>query len=137
LFGKDMDANVNPMQAGLETRAIDFEKGCYIGQEVIAKIKYLGQVNRGLVGIRLEGDTIPEPGAKVVCEGKEAGALTRSAFGPAAGAVIAFGFLHRKSMAPGTAVTVRANGAEISGEVVALPFYQNKSLAIGERETAS
>jgi glycine cleavage system T protein len=137
LFGKDMDANINPMQAGLETRAIDFGKGCYVGQEVISKIKYLGQVNRGLVGIRLEGETVPEPGSMVECGGDDAGTLTRSAFGPAVGAVIAFGFLHRKAMAAGTAVTVRTSGPEIAGEVVDLPFYRSESLAIREKEPAS
>jgi folate-binding protein YgfZ len=132
-----MDANINPMQAGLETRAIDFEKGCYVGQEVISKIKYLGQVNRGLVGIRLSGETVPEPGSMVECEGEDAGPLTRSAFGPAVGAVIAFGFLHRKAMAAGTAVTVRTSGSKIAGEVVNLPFYRSESLSIREKEPAS
>ncbi len=129
LFGKDMGPEVNPMQAGLEARAIDFHKGCYIGQEVIAKIKYLGQVNRGLAGIRLEGSAVPPPGAKVMRGESVVGALTRAAFGPTVGKVIAFSYLHRTAMAPGTAVTVRLNGKEMGGEVVELPFYRGQNPA--------
>jgi folate-binding protein YgfZ len=136
-FGKDMDANMNPMQAGLELTAIDFDKGCYIGQEVIAKIKYLGQVNRGLAGIRLEGGIVPAYGDPIAFEGSEVGTITRSAFGPALKSVMAFGFLHRKAMAPGTPLTVQTEGTEISGEVVALPFYQNQNLVVPDPETAS
>ncbi|MEE9275513.1 MAG: glycine cleavage T C-terminal barrel domain-containing protein [bacterium] len=123
LYGKDMSEAVNPMQAGLELRAIDFEKGCYLGQEVVAKIKYLGQVNRGLVGIRIEGDAVPEGNAKVLFGEEEVGALTRAALSPTEGKVLALAYLHRRAMAPGTKVGVRLGEAEAAGEVVALPFY--------------
>lgn len=128
LFGKDMDENINPMQAGIESRAIDFKKGCFVGQEVIAKIKYLGQVNRGLAGIRLEGDISPKAGDKVDFGGIEAGLITRSAFGATVGKVICFGLLHRKAMSPGTSILVRSNGIDIAGVVVDLPFYRNVTL---------
>ena len=128
LFGVDMDSSINPMQAGLETKAIDFEKGCYIGQEVIAKIKYLGQINSGLAGIRIEGDSIPAQGARVESNGEDVGALTRAAFCPTLGKVMALGHIHRKAMAPGTGVTVRDDNLEATGEIASLPFYFNKEL---------
>lgn len=124
LFGKDMGPEVNPMQAGLETRVLDFQKGCYIGQEVIAKIKYLGQVNRGLAGIRLEGEEAPPAGAAVLKEGEEAGEVTRAALSPSLGRGIALAYLHRKAMEPGTEVRVRWEGGEARGRVAALPFYR-------------
>ena len=127
LFGPDMGPEVNPMQAGLEARAIDFQKGCYIGQEVIAKIKYLGQVNRGLAGIRLEGGEAPPAGAKVWQGEEEAGEVTRAALSPTLRAGIALAYLHRKAMAPGTAVRVRWEGGEAGGHVVALLFYPGHS----------
>ena len=130
LFGVDMDSNINPMQAGLETTAIDFEKGCYIGQEVIAKIKYLGQVNRGLAGICLEGNLVPSRGAQVEMNGEEVGTLTRAAYCPTLEHVAALGLIHRKAMEPGTALSVREGGKEISAEVAPLPFFRNPALEI-------
>lgn len=124
LFGPDMGPEVNPMQAGIEARALDFQKGCYIGQEVIAKIKYLGQVNRGLAGIRLEGGEAPPAGAGVWRGEEEAGEVTRSALSPTLGRGIAFAYLHRKAMEPGTALRVRWPGGEGSARVVELPFYR-------------
>jgi folate-binding protein YgfZ len=125
LFGPDMNSNINPMQAGLETTAIDFNKGCYIGQEVIAKIKYLGQVNRGLCGIRLSGERIPSAGAKVEANGEEVGTLTRAAYCPTEGQNLAFALLHRKAMDTGCQVTVLDGEVSLTGEVADLPFYKN------------
>ncbi|MEK6711077.1 MAG: aminomethyltransferase family protein [Nitrospinota bacterium] len=124
LFGPDMGPEVNPMQAGLEARAIDFQKGCYVGQEVIAKIKYLGQVNRGLAGIRLEGSETPPAGAGVWHGGEEAGEVTRAALSPTLMGGIAFAYLRRKALEPGTAVRVRWEGGECPGRVAELPFYR-------------
>ncbi|MBT3351799.1 MAG: hypothetical protein HOC91_05810 [Nitrospinaceae bacterium] len=125
LFGLDMNSNINPMQAGLETTAIDFEKGCYIGQEVIAKIKYLGQVNRGLCGIRLIGEQIPPTGARVEANGEEVGSVTRAAYCPTEGQTLAFALLHRKAMDTGCQVSVHDGDISLNGEVTTLPFYKN------------
>ncbi|MDA0999344.1 MAG: hypothetical protein O2807_02340 [bacterium] len=129
LFGIDMDGTVNPMQAGLETRAIDFGKGCYVGQEVIAKIKYLGQVNRGLAGIRIEGEILPPNGAKIWKDGDEVGTLTRAAHSPTLGKIISLSYLHRNAMAAGTEVTIRFNDSELAGCVAELPFYRSAALS--------
>ncbi|MDE0332292.1 MAG: hypothetical protein OXL41_10530 [Nitrospinae bacterium] len=131
LFSKDMTSAVNPMQAGLEEKAIDFDKGCYIGQEVIAKIKYLGQVNRGLVGLKVEGKAVPEPGAAVYCDEKNIGAITRSAFCPTVGAVLAFAYLPRAQMEPGTEVRADCHGDDAKATVENLPFYRKESEVIG------
>jgi folate-binding protein YgfZ len=125
LFGLDMNSDLNPMQAGLETKAIDFDKGCYIGQEVIAKIKYLGQVNRGLCGIRLSGEQVPPAGAKVEANGEEVGTLTRAAYCPTEAQTLAFALLHRKAMDTGCQVTVLDGEVSFAGEVAPLPFYKN------------
>jgi len=128
LFGIDMDSNINPMQAGIEATAIDFEKGCYIGQEVIAKIKYLGQVNRGLVGIHLDGNLVPSHGARVDLNNEEVGILTRAAYCPTLEHVAAFGLIHRKAMEPGTAFSIWECEEKIHAEVVSLPFFRNPAL---------
>ena len=126
LFGKDMTSAVNPMQAGLEEKAIDFEKGCYIGQEVIAKIKYLGQVNRGLVGLKVSGETTPEAGAAVYFDEKKIGSITRSAYCPTVNAVLAFSYLPRTQMEPGTEVRVACRGDDAKATVESLPFYRKE-----------
>ncbi len=131
LFGKDMTSSVNPMQAGLEEKAIDFEKGCYIGQEVIAKIKYLGQVNRGLVGLRIERETVPEPGAAVYCDEKSIGAITRAAYCPTVEGILAFSYLPRAQMEPGTHVKVDCQGGDAGATVESLPFYRQESEVTG------
>ena len=130
LFGKDMTAAVNPMQAGLEEKAIDFEKGCYIGQEVIAKIKYLGQVNRGLVGLKISGETTPGAGADVYSDEKNIGSITRSAYCPTTNAILAFSYLPRTQMEPGTHVKVDCPGGDAEATVESLPFYRRESEAI-------
>jgi folate-binding protein YgfZ len=123
LFGRELGPDVNPMQAGLEDRAVDFEKGCYIGQEVIAKIKYLGQVNRGLVGIRIAGNVVPPEGARVMFDKRETGVITRAIFSPTLEGVIAFAYLHRDAMVPGTRVEIQFNDGIFEGEVSRLPFF--------------
>ena len=130
LFGKDMTSAVNPMQAGLEKKAIDFEKGCYIGQEVIAKIKYLGQVNRGLVGLRIDGEIAPEQGAKVYSKTKNIGSITRSAYCPTVDGVLAFSYLPRAQMEPGTRVKVHGKKCVAEATVDTLPFYQRENQAV-------
>ena len=127
LFGKDMTSAVNPMQAGLEEKAIDFEKGCYIGQEVIAKIKYLGQVNRGLVGLKVSGDITPEPGAAVHSDEETIGSITRAAYCPTVDAVLAFSYLPRTRMEPGTEIGVACRGGDAKATVESLPIYRKES----------
>ena len=139
LFGKDMTPAVNPMQAGLEEKAIDFDKGCYIGQEVIAKIKYLGQVNRGLVGLKISADVAPEAGATVYAGDKDIGSITRSAYCPTVDGILAFSYLPRSQMEPGAEVQVDCNGADAKATVQSLPFYRRESQAVrqaGEFDTA-
>ena len=62
LFGRDMDEETIPLEAGIESRAISFTKGCYVGQEVIIRVLHRGhgRVARKLVGLVFEGDHLPE-----------------------------------------------------------------------------
>ncbi len=129
LFGKDLTSAVNPMQAGLEEKAIDFEKGCYIGQEVIAKIKYLGRVNRGIAGLRIKSEVVPEQGAGVFFNSQHIGSITRSAYCPTVGGVLAFSYLPRAQMEPGTDVRVDCRGYDVRAIVDTIPFYQRENLA--------
>ncbi len=78
-FGKEIDDRVLPAEAGLDARAIDFEKGCYPGQEPVARQHYRGRVNRTLRVLEVEGSELPEYDAELEFEGKAVGRVTSSA----------------------------------------------------------
>ena len=78
-FGREIDDRVLPAEAGLDTRAIDFEKGCYPGQEPIARQHYRGRINRSLRILAIEGDELPEYDAELTYEGKPVGRVTSTA----------------------------------------------------------
>lgn len=119
LFGVDLDERTIPIEAGLEARAISFTKGCYIGQEVIARISHRGHVNRMLAGVRLSA--LPErTPAPLLRDGKEIGALTSAVRSPRAGGPAGLCIIHRKHADPGTTLEVGPGGP--TATVVALPL---------------
>lgn len=77
-FGREIDDRVLPLEAGLDRRAIDFEKGCYPGQEPIARQHYRGRVNRSLRVLELEGAELPDYDAELTYEDKVVGRVTSS-----------------------------------------------------------
>lgn len=78
-WGYEMDLKTFPQEAGIEDRAVHFDKGCYVGQEAMAKIHFRGKVNRRLALIQSDGDL--EPGEDVVAEGTRVGVVTSAAGG--------------------------------------------------------
>lgn len=115
-FGLDMDENTIPIEAGLEARAVSYTKGCYVGQEVIARIHSQGHVNRHLVGLVL--DALPEKGTKLKTPERELGWTTSAVQSPALGRPIALAYVRRDHAKPG----VKLDAGGIAAEVVALPF---------------
>ena len=122
-YGVDVDAATLLLEAPLPD-SYSLNKGCYLGQEVVARITYRGHVNRKIVGFRLEGARVPPAGAPVLVEGKEVGRITSAVLSPAVGIALALGFLRREYHEPGTRVEVQAGGELLSAEVAALPFYR-------------
>jgi folate-binding protein YgfZ len=122
LFHHDMDEDTIPLEAGIESRAISFSKGCYVGQEVVIRVLHRGhgRVARKLVGLRLEGDRVPQEGTMIRAGDREVGRVTSSTQSPALRQPIALGYVHRDFIEPGAQVTV--DGA--AAEVVALPFVE-------------
>ena len=86
--------------------AISYTKGCYLGQEPIARIDALGHVNRLLRGLRVESAAVPVAGAAVTADGKEVGTVTSAAVSPGDGRAAALAYLRTKFAEPGTAVVV-------------------------------
>lgn len=128
-YGSDMGEENFPPEARIEDRAISYTKGCYVGQETIARIKTYGHVNRLLVGLLPESDRPLAHGTKlyhprissILREEKEAGYVTSSIVSPALKRVIALGYVHHTIATPGTVVSVDA-GEPFAATVVALPF---------------
>lgn len=78
-WGREIDDRVLPAEAGLDARAIDYEKGCYPGQEPVARQHYRGRVNRALRVLEIEGQVLPEYDAELAHEGKGVGRVTSAA----------------------------------------------------------
>jgi tRNA-modifying protein YgfZ len=116
-YGIDLDDTVIPQEAGLNERAVSFTKGCYVGQETVARLYYRGKPNRQLRGLRLSGPA--EAGDELTFESRAVGRITSVAVSPRFGP-IALAFVRREAPV-GATVSVGASG-EQSGEVTELPF---------------
>jgi folate-binding protein YgfZ len=86
-FGREIDERVLPAEAGLAERAVSFTKGCYPGQEPVARLHYRGHANRALRVLELDGDELPGYDEEVVSDGKAVGRVTSAAQRPAGGVV--------------------------------------------------
>lgn len=124
-YGVDMDDNNLLLETGLD-HAVSFEKGCYLGQEVVERIRSRGHVNRKLVGMLLEGDTPAQRDDPITVEEKEIGRVTSSALSPARRRPLALGYIQRDYIQPGTRVSIRRHGKAIPAEVFSLPFGSDK-----------
>lgn len=118
-LGVDMDEKALGPETGQQARAISYRKGCYIGQEIVARIHARGHTNRGLTGFLLDsGDAPPASGMPVTVEGKEVGRVTSAAVSPTLGRPVALGYIRNEHATPGTAVEIDGRGATVA----ALPF---------------
>jgi len=126
-WGRELTDEIIPIEANLEQRTIDYQKGCYIGQEVISRIKMSGQTNKRLCGLISLNNTPLESGMKLVApsaSGKEAGWITSATRSPRLGKEIALGYVKRGFNNPATnleALSLDQTGP-IPVEVVSLPF---------------
>ncbi len=125
-FGAEMDETNLPPEAGIEARAISYTKGCYIGQEIIARLRTYGQVAKALRGLRLaEGaGELPKRGDKLFFGDKEVGSVSTALRSPTLGANIGLGYVRRERNEIGTELKVRAAGGEVSAVIVELPFVK-------------
>jgi folate-binding protein YgfZ len=102
LFGQDITDDNLPQEIGRDAKAISFTKGCYLGQETIARIDALGHVNRQLVGVRFFGDGIPSAGTPLAVSEKVVGHVTSAAWSPRWGDPLAIALVRRAQAKPGT-----------------------------------
>ena len=120
-FGADMDETSIPLECGIESRAIVYNKGCYLGQEVINRIHSVGHVNRELRGLRLPDDlkSLPVRGEKLFSGGKEVGQITSAVKSLLAGN-IALGYVRREVNSIGSELQLGVAGGVV--RIVELPF---------------
>ena len=112
-WGVDMDENTIPNEAVLEKRAINYDKGCYIGQETIARIKTYGHVNRQLIQCEVQGVQVPERGTKIFVAEREIGQVTSAAYSARLGKPLALGYVRREFAKTGTELEINQQTAEV------------------------
>jgi folate-binding protein YgfZ len=125
-YGVDMSEENILLETGLD-HAVSFQKGCYLGQEVIERIHSRGHVNRKLTGLTLDGGSAAARGDAVLVDGKEVGRVTSSVISPKLHRPIALAYLHRDYLKPAVDVTVRSSTGDIAATVAALPFVYETS----------
>jgi folate-binding protein YgfZ len=123
-YGIDMDETNVVTETNLDD-AVSFTKGCYIGQEIIARIKYRGHVAKKLAGLILEGEVSLESGAKIFSvDDKGIGRVTSAGFSPRLARTIALGYVKYDYLAPETGVKVISSEKELLANVGRLPFVR-------------
>ena len=121
-FGVDFSGENFPQETGREND-VSYSKGCYLGQEVVARIHYRGGVQRLPRGLRFDAGEAPAAGAELLLDGRAVGKATSTTLSPHQGA-IGLGLVHQRGASPGTRLEVAGGG---SAEVVELPFAPSAS----------
>ncbi len=121
LYGVDFSEDNLLLEVGLD-HAVSFSKGCYLGQEVVERIRSRGHVNKKLSGLLLETEAPADIGSIIEANGKSAGMITSSVLSPRLNRSIALGYVSKEFWSPGTPVTVRSGARETRATVTALPF---------------
>jgi folate-binding protein YgfZ len=123
-FGIDMDESKVVSETNLDD-AVSFTKGCYIGQEIIARIKYRGHVAKKLTGVLLQQEARLASGAKILSiEDKEIGSITSATISPRLKQTVALAYVKYDYLEPGTKVKIVSAEHEVAGVIAELPFIR-------------
>ena len=120
IYGRDITEENLPQEVARDDRTISFQKGCYLGQETVARIESRGHVNKVLVGLRFHGAEVPPQGAELSAQGQVVGKVTSAAFSPHWEVAVGLGYLRREHNTPGFVLQSPAGLAE----VMALPMVR-------------
>jgi len=113
LSGVDFDSENLPQEVGRDRQAISFTKGCYLGQETVARLDALGHVNRKLVTVRFESSSRPDRGTELTLNSAKVGSVTSSAWSPKLRVPIALAMVRSGAIAPGTRLESRLGNCEV------------------------
>ena len=120
-YGVDFTEEHLVLEVGLEN-AVSFTKGCYLGQEIVERIRSRGHVNKKLCGLLLDGNAPASPGDAIIAAGHEVGKITSSVSSFALNRPIALGYVSKDFWSPGTGLSVRRENGSIAATVVVVPF---------------
>ena len=117
-YGVDIRERDLPQETEQE-RALNFSKGCYVGQEIVERIRSRGQVRRKFTGFEIDGQ-LPAAGSKIQVEGKDVGEITSAASLPLAGGErrVALGYIRREAATPGKRVEAGGSAASVAQPAV-------------------
>jgi folate-binding protein YgfZ len=118
LFGVDFNDNNLPQEVGRDKEAISFSKGCYLGQETVARIDALGHVNQRSATVKFSGNDLPAAGTELLRDGAVVGRVTSAALSPTLNAPIALAMIRRDANAVGTCLTSSVGDCEVVPTVV-------------------
>lgn len=113
LFGIDVTPENLPQEVARDDRAISFTKGCYLGQETVARIDAVGHVNRLLVGLKLSSEELPNSGLTLLANDQQIGHVTSSVWSPRLARPLALGYVRRSNAKPGSQLSSAAGLAEV------------------------
>lgn len=113
LYGQDITDDNLPQEIGRDAQAISFTKGCYLGQETIARIDAVGHVNRHLAGLRFAGSEVPAAGTPLLVADKEVGRVTSAVWSPRLSAPLALAIVKRSQAKPGQELTSSVGAATV------------------------
>jgi folate-binding protein YgfZ len=131
VIGRELTENNNPWEARLD-ESVSLNKGCYLGQEVVARLNTYNKVQRYLVGLRLADTRVPNAAPKLLdAEGKEVGFVTTAVVPPGAERAIALGFVKGAYTGEGTTLTLAWGDEREPVDVVDLPFWKGKTREAG------
>ncbi|HZY47998.1 MAG TPA: aminomethyltransferase family protein [Candidatus Bathyarchaeia archaeon] len=116
-YGVDVDENTIILEAGYRD-AISFNKGCYLGQEVVARATHIGRINKNLVQFKAESDSPPSPRSEFLSEDREAGYVTSAAFSPGLKSVVGLGYAHRDFAKEGTKLLINVDTGPLQAVVI-------------------
>jgi aminomethyltransferase len=122
-YGEDIGETSLPQETQ-QMHAVSFTKGCYLGQEIVERIRTQGHVNKKLVRLEIDGSEPVVPGAKLTADGAEAGEITSSVYSPHFGRVIALASVRTPHAAPGSALI----GEGFEARVACVPWVDDGSL---------
>ena len=127
-LGPDLNEQIVPPEANLEGKAFSLTKGCYPGQEVVARMDTYGLVKRRLVGLVIDSDAghIPRPGTKIFSGDREVGWVSSATHSPSLNKTIALGFPLRDFTPPSTALSIEVDGQQYAAVVTTLPFFSSQ-----------
>jgi len=124
VYGRDMDEKVLLPETGLEHSAVSYHKGCYTGQEVIARLKTYGAPSFALMGLMFEAEAWPPLNAQMKLGNKRLGVVKSGAFSPFLGRAVALAYIQKDSRSPDQTLEVLIDGQPWKVKTVLLPFYQ-------------